>query len=59
MGLIVRGLSNRDIANDCSLSVNSVKSYIRSAYRKMDVTNRAGAVAWGLQHEFPLGPDVS
>lgn len=59
VGLIVRGLSNRDIADKCSLSINSVKSYIRSAYRKMGVTIRAEAVALSLQHEFPLDPDVS
>ncbi len=47
VGLIVRGLSNRDIADKCSLSINSVKSYIRSGYQKMDVTSRAEAVAWG------------
>ena len=37
LGRIVRGMSNRDIAEECVLSINSVKSYIRSAYRKMDV----------------------
>ena len=31
LGRIVRGLSNRDIADECGLSINSVKSYIRSA----------------------------
>ena len=59
VGLIVRGLSNRDIADKCSLSINSVKSYIRSGYQKMDVTSRAEAVAWGAQHGFPREPDFS
>jgi DNA-binding NarL/FixJ family response regulator len=52
VALIVRGRSNREIAQDCSLSINSVKSYIRSAYRKMPVTTRSQAVAWGVQHGF-------
>ena len=59
VGLIVRGLNNRDIADKCSLSINSVKSYIRSGYQKMDVASRAEAVAWGAQHGFPRDPDVS
>ena len=42
LGRIVRGLSNRDIADECGLSINSVKSYIRSAYRKMDVWPHPG-----------------
>ncbi len=54
LGRIVRGMSNRDIADECVLSINSVKSYIRSAYRKMDVVSRTQAVVWGVQHGFPL-----
>ena len=37
VGLIVRGLSNREIGEEMILSTNTVKSYIRSAYRKMGV----------------------
>ena len=55
VGLIVQGLSNQQIAEDCYLSANSVKTYIRSAYRKMGVTTRARAVAWGIEHG--LKPD--
>jgi two-component system, NarL family, response regulator LiaR len=36
--------------------VNSVKTYIRSAYRKMGVNHRAQAVAWGIQHGFTPPP---
>ncbi|MDV8002033.1 response regulator transcription factor [Rhodococcus sp. IEGM 1408] len=55
VGLIVQGLSNEDIAAKCYLSHNTVKTYIRSAYRKMGVTTRAQAVAWGIAHG--LKPD--
>lgn len=55
VGLIVQGLSNEDIATSCYLSHNTVKTYIRSAYRKMGVTTRARAVAWGIAHG--LEPD--
>jgi two-component system, NarL family, response regulator LiaR len=50
--LIVRGLSNQEIADAVYLSINSVKTYIRSAYRKMGVTRRQLAVIWALQHGF-------
>ena len=34
VAMIVRGRTNREIALDCGLSINSVKSLIRSAYRR-------------------------
>ena len=55
IGLIVQGLSNEQIAEQCYLSPNTVKTYVRSAYRKMGVTSRAQAVAWGIEHG--LKPD--
>jgi DNA-binding CsgD family transcriptional regulator len=55
VALIARGLSNRDIAERSYLSINSVKTYIRTAYRKVGVTRRAQAVVWGMQHG--LEPD--
>jgi DNA-binding NarL/FixJ family response regulator len=50
--LIVGGFSNQAIARTLFLSINSVKTYIRSTYRKAGVDNRAQAVAWGLAHGF-------
>ena len=55
VGLIVQGLSNQEIATRCYLSTNSVKTFIRSAYRKMGVSTRAQAVVWGIDHG--LRPD--
>lgn len=55
IGLIVQGLSNEEIAAQCYLSANTVKKYVRTAYRKMGVTTRAQAVAWGIDHG--LKPD--
>lgn len=52
VALITQGLSNADIADRASLSINSVKTYIRSSYRKMGVTSRTNAVLWGLEHGF-------
>jgi DNA-binding NarL/FixJ family response regulator len=50
VSLITQGMSNDDVAEACYLSINSVKSYIRSAYRKMGVKSRAQAVRWGVEH---------
>jgi two-component system, NarL family, response regulator LiaR len=52
LALIVRGLSNQEIAEAIFLSINSVKTYIRTAYRKIGVTRRQLAVIWALQHGF-------
>ena len=54
LGLVVSGLSNQQIADQLYLSINSVKTYIRSTYRKVGVSSRAQAVAWGIQHGFPV-----
>jgi DNA-binding NarL/FixJ family response regulator len=51
--LIVHGRSNQELADELYLSINSVKTYIRSAYRKIGAASRAQAVAWGIQHGFP------
>jgi NarL family two-component system response regulator LiaR len=52
IALITQGLSNQEIAGRTCLSINSVKSYIRTSYRKMGVTSRTNAVLWGLDHGF-------
>ena len=50
--LLTLGLSNQQIADECFLSINSVKSYIRSAYRRIGATSRSQAVVWCIQHGF-------
>ena len=55
--LIAAGLSNKDIAAHLVLSVNTIKSHIRSAYRKMGVETRAQAVRWALEHLGDARPD--
>jgi NarL family two-component system response regulator LiaR len=52
VALITRGLSNREIAERAFLSSNTVKSYIRSAYRKIGVDRRPDAVLWGVENGF-------
>lgn len=52
VALITAGLDNRSLASRAGLSINSVKSYIRTAYRKMDVGSRSQAVLWGVSHGY-------
>jgi len=52
LALITQGLSNDEIAHRTYLSINSVKTYIRSAYRKIGVSRRSQAVLWGVRHGF-------
>lgn len=50
VSLITMGYSNQEIAERTYLSINSIKSYIRTAYRTMGVTNRSKAILWGLDN---------
>jgi DNA-binding NarL/FixJ family response regulator len=52
LALITQGLSNADVARLTYLSPNTVKSYIRSIYRKIGVDSRTQAVLWGIRHGF-------
>lgn len=47
--LMVAGMSNRAIASELVLGAETVKSHIRTIYRKLDVNDRAGAVAAALR----------
>lgn len=60
LGLIVRGRSNDEVGEELFITINTVKTLIRSVYRKIGVTTRAQAVAWGVEHGFPTaGSDPS
>jgi DNA-binding NarL/FixJ family response regulator len=52
LALITQGRSNAEIARITYLSPNTVKTYIRSVYRKIGVTSRTQAVLWGVRHGF-------
>lgn len=48
--LIGEGRFDQDLAAAIFVTVNTVKSYIRTAYRKIGVTSHAQAVRWALVH---------
>jgi DNA-binding NarL/FixJ family response regulator len=52
--LIATGLSNQEITDRLHLSINSVKSYIRSVYGKIEVSSRSQAVLWAVRHGLLL-----
>ena len=52
LSLVTQGLTNSEIGGQLYLSINSVKTYIRTAYRKLGLTRRSQAVRWGLEHGF-------
>jgi len=52
LALITQGKSNADVAALTYLSPNTVKSYIRTIYRKIHVASRTQAVLWGVDHGF-------
>lgn len=52
LALITQGLGNAEVATRTYLSPNTVKSHIRSIYRKIGVASRTQAVLWGVEHGF-------
>jgi DNA-binding NarL/FixJ family response regulator len=52
LALITQGKSNAEVATLTYLSPNTVKSYIRSVYRKIGVDSRTQAVLWGVANGF-------
>lgn len=52
LALITQGKSNADVARLTYLSLNTVKSYVRTIYRKLGVTSRTQAALWGVDHGF-------
>lgn len=48
--LICTGMSNVEIAEHLFVSVNTVKTYVRTAYRKLGIERRTQAVLWGVRH---------
>jgi DNA-binding NarL/FixJ family response regulator len=55
--LIATGQSNAEIAADLFVSLNTVKTYIRTAYRKIGVQRRAQCVRWAMHHGLGTPPN--
>ena len=55
LALITQGKSNAEVAAITFLSPNTIKSYVRTIYRKIGVASRTQAVLWGVRHGFVPG----
>ena len=55
LALIARGLTNAQIADELYLSIETVKTYVKRLYAKLDVHNRAQA-AVGRPSSHQLDP---
>ena len=49
VGFVRRGLSNKEIAQEMAISLGTVRAHLRSIFRKLEVTSRAGAAAKSLR----------
>ncbi len=60
LALIARGLTNGQIAEELYLSVETVKTYVKRLYAKLEVHNRAQAAVAASTHQLtPRGMEVS
>jgi NarL family two-component system response regulator LiaR len=50
--LLVKGLTNPQIAENLSLSVSTIKFYVSCILEKLNVDTRTEAVAWAIQHDL-------
>src|SRR5207342_1539052 len=54
--LIAAGLSNDQIAAKLYVSINTVKTHVRAAYKRIGAQSRSQAVIWAMRHG--LGPQT-
>jgi len=52
LALIARGLTNAQIAEELYLSIETVKTYVKRLYAKLDVHNRAQAAVAASTHQL-------
>jgi DNA-binding NarL/FixJ family response regulator len=48
LSLLARGLTNREVARAMNLNENTVKTHLKSVYRKLDLANRVAATRFAL-----------
>jgi DNA-binding NarL/FixJ family response regulator len=58
LGMVVRGLSNREISSQMFLAESTVKSHLSSSYSKLGVRSRNEAIALILDPNGPLRREI-
>lgn len=57
LGLVSRGLSNREIADRLFLSEKTVRNHVERTYTKIGASNRVGASLYALEHGLESLPN--
>jgi DNA-binding NarL/FixJ family response regulator len=52
LALLTQGHDTKQVAATMYLSANSVKTHMKSLYRKLNVHTRSEAILWGIDHGF-------
>ena len=47
---VANGMSNKEIAKELWVSVQTVKFHLTNIYRKLQISNRTEAARWALNH---------
>ncbi len=50
--LVGRGLANDDIATEADISLSTVRSHLKSIYKKLDLHSRSEAVSYAVRHDI-------
>jgi len=50
--LLAKGMKNREIAAELFIAETTTRDYVSSILSKLQVSNRAAAVAWAIEHGF-------
>jgi DNA-binding NarL/FixJ family response regulator len=59
LGLLANGWSNRRIANECHLSLHTVRTRVQNTLVKLGVHSRLEAVAFAFEHGLVLPQRIS
>ena len=59
LALITQGYDNDAISTRLYISPNTLKSRIRTLYRKLGFENRVQAAVWGVKHGFETDSGAS
>jgi RNA polymerase sigma factor (sigma-70 family) len=57
LGLLAKGWSNRRIAEECSLSLNTVRTHVQNILVKVGVNSKLEAIAFAVEHGWTSGPE--
>ena len=52
---LAKGMSNRELSKELGISTNTVKFHLSNVYEKLDVKNRAQAIAYYYSSQLSRG----